>query len=194
LHNIQRQAINSMNHAQMTTHSWFSKMINSFNKPKPLSLQNLHITTEQLKNCEYLKNYTLDEFEDLLKHSELIETPSDCTLIKNADQHTACYIILFGAAQVTIIEGDKSAKVAVIGPMNLIGSCYTIDNTPSIFQFTTCERAVLLKISEINLSALYQKNSSVWYKIYDELCKSFVALVKSVDKLNVRLHSESYNR
>lgn len=194
LNNLQHQITHFMSHSQMASTSIFSETINSLKKPTLIRFDDLHINQDELNNSHFFRHYTDEEFSILLKYSELLQAPNHCKLIKDSAKNTACYLLLFGAVQITITQHTKTAKVAVIGPMQLFGSCYTIDEKPSIFEFTTCERAVLLKISEAHLIELEKNHHTLWYKLYDELCKTFVGMEKSADKLNIRLHSELYNR
>ncbi len=116
-----------------------------------------------------------------------------CTLLQENEKNLSCYIVLRGAVQSSIIQDNKFAKLSVLGATNLF--CNKIDDIPiSIINYTTCERAVLLKISDANLTMLQNNNKELWYKMSEQICKSFAALESAAEKLDIRLNSELYNR
>lgn len=183
-----------MQKTDMITRSLFSTVIKSMNKPTLLEMTELEHYAGQLTNIDTFKSLTIEEKKELIKNSNLIKTNHDCTLIQENYIDSNLYIILYGAVQSSIIQDKKIAKLSVLGPLEVFCGISIFDDTsPSIINYTTCERSILLKISQKNLGAL-KKKPSIWYKIFNLICQSFVELERSAEKLDIRLHSELYNR
>ncbi len=191
---IQHKITDMMSSSDITTRSFFTDIMNSFAKPEIITFSDAHINQHKLQKADFFKDFTPDECDMIFTHSELVKTPTNCTLIKAHEESPAYYLVIFGAVQVSIINNNKSTKLAVLGPMSIISSTFHIDSQSSNMMFTTCERAVLLKTSPENIQLLQKNYPLLWYKIFDYLCKSYTYLEKSSDKLDVRLHCELYNR
>lgn len=182
-------------HSAMTKQSLFGEVIKSLKKPTIIALDDISIDIKQFKNSHLLGSNAEENYDELLRYSTVIEAPKNCTLIKDGENAAPCYIVFRGAVQSSIIEANTIAKLSVLSPMSLFCSVSLIDNhLSSIFDYTTCEHAILLEITLSNLDLIKKNNSKLWYKIYDLVCKSFVSLERAADKLDVRLNSELYNR
>ncbi len=180
--------------SDMATRSLFSEVINSLSTPLPISFEKSGVDINKLQLSQVFQYINAEENNELLKFSNLIHTIPNCTLLKENAKNITYFILLAGAVTVNIVKDNKIAKIAVLGPISFFGSSSYIDELPSNLSYTTCERAMLLTFSETNFALLKEKNIQLWYKIFDSICKSFIHLEKLIDKLNIRLHSESYNR
>jgi CRP-like cAMP-binding protein len=173
--------------SNMSERSFFSEVIQSLTKPTEVPL------TEA--NYPALLSFKKEEIDELLKHTILLKASKNCTLIHKSDKNPLCYIVVQGAVQSTIMHDNKVAKLSVIGPATLFANIACVDkNSPFTITFTTCEQAVLLKLTESDLIFFQKERPSLWYKIFDLICLSIIALEKSVDKLDIRLNIETYNR
>lgn len=189
LRKMHDKIISVISNAEMTTQSIFSEIIQSMTKPIELSCEGDNNELYQLQM------FSKDEIELIYKYASLIKAPKNCTLIHKGDKESSCYIVLNGAVQSSIVHDNKVAKLSVIGPVTLLASIGCADKNPAFtITFVTCEKAVLLKLSESSLISIQNNHITLWYKIFDLICKSLVALEKSVDKLDVRLNIENYNR
>lgn len=184
-----------MSTSHMTTRSIFSEVIKSFNKPELIKSEDVHFDLNQLKTAAFFENFTDEEIKYFVEQGELIMASAGCHLIHEGEQNTPNYFILSGAVQANITKDNKVAKVGVLGPLTFFCSLTTLDNNASaIINYTTCERVLLLKISHEKYELLKNENLRLWYKVFDGVCKSYVVLERSIEKLAIRLDIELYNR
>lgn len=191
----QKKIIAYMTASEIIEKSIFGIIKESLTKHTIISFEDAKIDHEKLKKLDFFNLLTQKEYDELIQNATLISAPNNCVLIKEQDSEMACYIVLRGAIQSSIVYDHKVAKLFVLGPYKLFCNLSTFDNTlPSIIQYTTCEQAILLKISADKLAAIQNNNTALWSKIFELICKSFVMLERYTDKLDIRLHSEIYNR
>lgn len=182
-------------HSDMTKRSIFSEVVKSLTHPSQIDFKDAGIPAEKLKKSSLFESFTQDEFDTLFKYSVILKAAKQCVLIRENEKNSSCYIIFRGAVQSSIIQANKIAKLEVLGPMTIFaGICTVISTSNADINFTTCERAILLKITAENFARIQKDNINLWYKIFDLLCVSFVALERAADELDIRLNSESYNR
>ncbi|MEO8400286.1 MAG: cyclic nucleotide-binding domain-containing protein [Gammaproteobacteria bacterium] len=195
LKKIHKKITHIMAETKMAEISLFGVVIQSITNSSITSFEEQKMDKNILKNLEFFKSFNEEEFNQLLDHAELIAAPNNCVLIQEDDEESACYIVLQGAVQLSIVQDNKFAKLFVLDPISLFFSLSLIDsNSPSVINYTSCERVILLKISAHALEHLQKNNLKLWYKMFNFICKSLVVLEKSADKLDIRLHSELYNR
>lgn len=193
LKNTCQRIVEFVEKSDMTTQPILGRVITSLTKAVSISYNEVDL--EQLKNKEFFSLFSKEEFEILLAHSKLIQAAKHCILIDEKDKDASCYIVIRGAVQSSIISNNVVAKLSVLGPTILFCGVSTIDaGSPSIINFTTCEQAILFKITPSDLDWIKHNNKQLWNKFFNLICKSLVALEKSVLKLNIRLKIELYNR
>jgi len=193
---VHNKIINFMTTSEMTTRPLFGEIIQSLTKPSEITNKEERATElNQLKQFMIFHNYEKAEILELLNHSILLKAPKNCTLIHKGEINASSYIVIHGAVQSSIVHANKVAKLSVIGPATLFTSiaCADTDSSYTI-TFTTCEQSILLKIPETDLNFIKENHAFIWYKLFDLICISLVALEKSVDKLDIRLNIETYNR
>lgn len=195
LGNFNQKIIKIMQQTHMETRSIFISLIESLHQPVLLNHTEAEIYIEQLPDLDFFHAFNPEEKTELFQHFELIKAPTECTLIEDGDVDSTFYIVLYGAVQSTIIHNNKVAKLSVLGPLEVFSSISIMDNTsPSIFNYMTCEQAVLLRMNQQHIELLQKNNMHVWYKVFDLICQSFATLARSAEKLDIRLNSELYNR
>lgn len=184
-----------MDELHMTSASLFGVIIKSLIKASTIDFDNAGIDKKKLKNLDFFNIFNEDEYEELIKHATLIQTPVNYVLIHENEVEPNLYIILQGAVQSSIAQHNKFAKLFVLGPISLFCNISIIDSKlPSLIHYTTCERAIILKMTTSDLAIIKKSHIQLWYKIFDLICKSFIALEKAANKLDIRLNSELYNR
>lgn len=181
--------------SDMTSLSFFERVIYSLNQPRKILLEESTIDPRLIQNIRILKSFTNDEIDTLFKHFEMLDAPKNCKLITEGESNGACYLIICGAIQSCIIQDSKLAKLSVIGPGTILAGIGCIENT-SLFNvsYITCEHTILYELSESAIKQIKTEHPQLWYKLFNLICGSLAALEKSVDKLNIRLHTETYNR
>ncbi|MBL7481520.1 Crp/Fnr family transcriptional regulator [Legionella bononiensis] len=181
--------------SEMTSLSFFERVLYSLNQPKKLSVAESGFDLELLQKSPLFKSFTKDDYDALLTYFELLDAPKNCKLINENEKNASCYLVMYGGIQTCIIQDGKHAKLSVIGPGTLLASIGCID-TASAFNITyiTCEHTVLFKLSVTSLQLIKENRPDLWYKLFELICGSLTALKKSIDKLNIRLHTETYNR
>lgn len=195
LRHFHKQIREIMQQTDMVTRSLFGEVIKSLHKPVLLNVEETEFYISQLPEMELFHYFTKEEKMELLKYFELVKAPVETTLIQEDSIDSTFYIVLFGAIQSNIIHDNKVAKLSVLGPLEIFSGISILDDSsPSIIQYMTCERAILLRISQDNIALLQKNNIRIWYKIFDLVCQSFVTLARSAEKLDIRLNSELYNR
>lgn len=194
LKNISKKIVAFMAHARMSSKSLFGEVFQSLNWPSETTLEATGIPPESLQKNYFFQHLSKEQFEVLMKHVTVLEAVNHCPLIKEGDKNNICYLILRGAVQSRLRQVNKHAKLSVLPPMSLFCSMTYIDGTPSMFEYFTCERTILLKISESSLEDLKKNYVEIWYFIYENICQSFAALEQAASKLDIRLNSELYNR
>jgi CRP/FNR family cyclic AMP-dependent transcriptional regulator len=130
----------------------------------------------------------------LLTYTDIIRANHNCTIIKEGEKDSPFYLVVRGAVQSSITQHNTVAKLSVLGPENIFGTRTYINKLPGFVTYKTCERAVLMKISFSDLELMQKDDITLWYKIMDAICKSFIELERAADKLLMRLNSELYNR
>lgn len=181
--------------SDMSSLSFFERVVYSFNQPKKIIFEENHIDKALVQNMPSLKSFTKNEANFLCNHFTILDAPKNCTLIGGGEKNACCYVVLYGAIQSCIIKDSKLAKLSVIGPGTLLASIGCIDNTTSFnFTYITCEQTILCKLTESTLQLIKDNQPQIWYKLFNLICSSLTALKKSVDKLDIRLHIENYNR
>jgi CRP/FNR family cyclic AMP-dependent transcriptional regulator len=194
LKSISKKIMAFMAHAHMSSKSLFGEVFQSLNWPSENTLEGVAIKPEHLQEHTFFNALTKEQFTILLQHVTVLEAVNHCPLIKEGDKNNICYVILRGAVQARLRQVNKHAKLCVLPPMNLFCNMAYVDGTPSMFEYFTCERCVLLKISESSLDDLKKNHIEIWYFLYGHICQSFAALEQAASKLDIRLNSELYNR
>ncbi len=195
LAHFHKKILNIMQQTDMETRSLFTSLIESFHKPVLLTTEETELYFAELPDMDFFHRFTTEEKTELLQHFELVKAPTECTLIQENHIDSTFYIVLYGAVQSNIIHNNKVAKLSVLGPLDIFSSISIMDNTsPSIFNYMTCEQAILLRMRQENIALLQKNNMHNWYKVFDLVCQSFATLARSAEKLDIRLNSELYNR
>lgn len=192
LHN---KIANFMEQTDMASRQKFGEVIKSFAKTAVMKIDELPINKIAIHKNNFFARFNDQEFDELLHHADLIKTPKNCTLIREGDPQPPCYIVIRGAVQSSIFSGKKVAKLLVFGPISIFGSISVIDErSPAVFNYTTCEKCILLRLSLQNIRFLQKNFPRLWFKLFYLICHSLVTIEKAADKLDVRLKSEFYNR
>lgn len=193
LRNLQKNIITIMDTSRMIEISFKSKWEKFLGNYQTATYSDQKIDIEFIKNLKIFETFKSEEVDELLQSIELIQASNYCQLIKTGIKNTGYFIILRGAVQLTISSNNKIAKLSVLGPSSIFGGLSFIDNQETIINYTTCERAELLKITDENLKKLENENPELWYKVFNVICQSLVMLERSANKLIIRLNNELYN-
>lgn len=193
LRNHYEKIISVMKSADMVVQSLVSTFTQTFVSPESTTWEAMKIDIKDLHHSELLKKLSDEEYAELLTHTEIIYAPPNCDLLQKS-KNTACFLVLRGGVQITISESNKVVKLAVLGPMTLFSGMTCSGGEKSILNYITRDRCVLIKVSQESLDFLQKNNPPLWFKIFDEIGKSFVLLVQAAEKLEIRLNSELYNR
>lgn len=174
---------------------YLSNVIHSRCKPISIDFNDTVFKREHLQKIPLFKNFTQDEFNTLINYTTLLKAPRHCTLIHEGMKKGSGFILLRGAVEASIIQHEKAAKLSVLGPISFFCSINAVNHSwETLINYTTCEKAMLLKISAADLVNIKHNYKIIWYKIYDLLCHAFVELQKATDELHFRLYTEIYNR
>lgn len=193
LHALQGHITDLMEEPHMMKRSLISVVAQSLVRPESISFKEADVDINTVKNADFFKSFSEEECNELLMHGNIIRTSPNCVLIKENEGNQSSFVLLHGGVQVSIIYNNKIAKLEVLGPNQFVGSISSICDMPSLISYTTCERAILLQISAEMMTVIQNNNIGLWFKIYDEICKSILLLEKAADKLRIRLLSEIYN-
>jgi len=158
-----------------------------------ITFADIHLDKNNLKAIPFFKKFDDAEFNVLIQNSQIFYVDPYQTLIKEKDGEDVLYIILRGAVQLSVIVQNKISKLHVLSPVRLFGNMTLINKTPSLINYSSCERVVLLKINQEHLQILQKKHITLWEKLFNYLCESFIDHEKAANKLLIRLNSESYN-
>lgn len=192
LHDI---IITFISRSDMQSLSFLGRFIHTFTQPKTFTLAENKIDSDLIPKKILLYSLTQEETNELLQHATLLTANKNCVLIRENETIPVCYIVIYGAVQSSVIQDSKIAKLSVIGPDSLFAStaCFLRDTQFSI-TFITCESATLLKISEAELQYFQENKPIIWYKLFNLICGSIISLARSLNKLDIRLNIEKYNR
>lgn len=181
-------------HSNMAKRTLLDSVVRSFIKPVKTTYEEQAIDIQELQLRPPFSLFTNSQ-NAILEQAVLIKAPRQCTLIEEGKNTPVIYVVLRGAVQSSIIQKNKVAKIAILGPLTLFCPLSLIKGDfPSIVNYTTCERALLLKIEKKILDEFQAKHLSFWYKLFDLVYESFITLGRFTEKLDIRLHSEIYNR
>ncbi len=193
--NIHNKITNFMLKADMATHSLFGVVIKSLLKPETISFENAEIDINLLHKTQPFNLFNEEEYHILLHNSSVIAAPKQCTLIQEKEKNSPVFLIIRGAVMSSIITDSKYAKLSVLGPMSLFCNLPSLDGAPtSLINYTTCEKAILLKITETELKLIEDTSKSLWFKLSELICNSYALILRAAEKLDIRLNSELYNR
>jgi CRP/FNR family cyclic AMP-dependent transcriptional regulator len=175
--------------SNMLSQSFFGKVLNTIYQPKQISLE--EVDNYSILASTLFTHFTPAEIETLFSKVTFFDAPAHCVLIHEKQKYPSCYVVVRGAVQSTIMQ----AKLSVIGPRSLFaGVSCIVKHKDFTISFITCERSLLIKIDEEACLFFQNEKIALWYKLFDLITASMVALRKSIDKLDVRLHIETYNR
>lgn len=184
-----------MEESHMASISLFGAVIQSMHTSTTVTFDKMGFNLNDIKKLELFKLFTDNEFDEIIKMTDLIQAPNHCVLVTEQEFNPVCYIVLQGAVQSSIVHNNKFAKLTVLDPTSLFCTITVIDDkSPTIINYTTCERAILLKISGSYLVKIQKNNTTLWHKFFELIIKSFASMERAADKLDIRLHSEIYNR
>lgn len=193
--NLHTKITKYMLESHMYTESIFNDVIRTLNRPEKITLSEAGIPKNYLANFPMLKLFNHNELEFLMEKSILIKAPKRCILIHESEKNLSCFFVLRGAVQSSIVANNMISKLAVFGPQEFFCNSAIIEmNKGSLINYTACECAILLKLSHDCLDSIQNDAPSLWYKLFDLICLSFVGLERSSDELDIRLNSELYNR
>lgn len=192
---IHDKIINFISSSGMTPRSIISEIMQSFTNPAEINLEQAKININKIQKSQYFNTFTIEEINELFQHGVLLKAAKNCLLIHRNEKRPVCFLVLHGAVQSSILHENRIAKLSVIGPNILFSNIAFIDrNSEFTITFTTCEAAILLKLDESCIDSFKKNNPDLWSKIFYLIFRSLIALEKSVDKLDIRLHIETYNR
>ncbi len=184
-----------INNSNMTSLSLLGRVIHSITQAKQSLKPITELNSADLKHKGFFPSFTHDEVDELIEHAVLLEASKNCILIHEHENIPACFIIMQGAVQSSIIQQNKLAKLSVIGPGSLFAGVACVDHeTDFTVTFISCESASLLKITSEALAYFEKNRPEIWYKLFTLICGSILALGRSINKLDVRLNIEKYNR
>lgn len=184
-----------MANSDMKTRSLFSDVMHALASPKKLAGEELGHARQEFLHADFMPMLAPQEKDELLQRSTFLAVTKHHTLINTGDTAPPCYIVIRGAVQSRVIHDKRLAKLSVIGPKILFASISFIEtNKAAITTYTACENAIVLVIPNEALEELRKTNIKLWYKLFQMVCRSLVALERSVEKLDIRLHTEIYNR
>lgn len=195
LKRVHDKVLSFISDSDMVTVSFFGKIIQSLTQPHKIAFAEHSAYKTKLLKDPLFSFCSQEETAELFNHSILFDAPKNCMLMQGRENKATCYIVIQGAVQTSIMKNNKIAKLSIIGSGKFIANIACVNSDPSYtITFTTCERTILLKIPEAELLYFRQYNKEFWYKLFDLICESLVILGKSLDKLDIRLHIETYNR
>src|SRR6185312_2962266 len=179
----------------MAAPSILNRVITSLKNPGATTFAEANVDINKLKLRYPFSLFDQQERDELLKHMTLEKAAKNCVLIKENQEVPMCYVVIYGGVQSSMVHNNRIAKLSVIGPNTLFCNtrCVNKDISPKI-SFTTCEHSLLLKLTEADLNLLQKEQAKIWARLFDMICKSLVSLERSVQKLNIRLNIELYNR
>ena len=190
------QIVHNISKLEMTkTTSLFEKIISSLTRPKNITVDTLDEYKNQITHLSFLTEFNEEERSALLNKIIIWDLPKHYELLSPNDKKASCYIILQGAVRTDFVNGNKVAKLSIIGPDIFFASVSTQDRQSALgISFLACEQTILLELPEHELDDLQKTLPELWGKLYFHICKSYVSLEKSVDKLYIRIRIEQYNR
>ncbi len=181
--------------SDMMSLSFFERVVYSLNQPQKITIEESGINKQLLHKKPLFEGFNGEEIKHLFEHFELFDVPKNTILLSEGEKTASCYLIAYGAIQTCIIQNSKFAKLSVIAPGTLLASIGCVDNNASYnINYITCEHTILFKLNESSLRIIKDSQPELWYKLFNLICHSLTALKKSVDKLDIRLHTETYNR
>lgn len=127
-----------------------------------------------------------DEFNQLIRNSNVIKVTDNFKLIKPGEKKLSCYCILSGAIRLMI----EDANLAVFGPTTFLFPTYLINKKQEI-SYVTCGTTTLLEITDAQMQLMQKKHQQQWFKLYGLVCIHIVSLQLKLNTLLVRLTSET---
>lgn len=164
--------------------------IQQTNRVTKINFKEIGINPQRLRKSTLFSQFTNEEYSALLDHCQFIHVPKRC-LISNHQTANEHYIIFRGAIQAAQLYETQAAKLAVMAPYAQFGKFFS-DKSDYIAYFS-CEEAILMRFSADNLVHLQSMNAQLWYKIYDSICHSIIALEKFAYKFYIRLSGEFHD-
>lgn len=192
---LQNTIIFALQQSAIQSRSVFKEVIRSFTKPTQITFDETHFTINEIKKMQFFNQFNDVEVEELIKQSVFINAPKNCVLLRDGEVAQSYFIILRGAVQSNIVYDGKFAKLSVLGPFKFFSPLSIVDpTTPSLINYTTCERAIILQMPEENLLNIKKHHEHIWYKFFNLVSKSLAILERTANELDLRLKTEFYNR
>lgn len=183
-----------MKSADVTARTLFSTSITSDSIPEQIGIEEVGFNQAQLKKLLTII-FTKEEAEEVLKYAKLIRADNHVNIISENEINSSVYFVIRGAVQSSLLQNNKVAKISVLGPINLFTSMSVLSPTySSQINYKSCEKVILLNIGESELTSLQNSQNALWFKLFDQICLSFMKLERAIEKLDIRFNSELYYR
>jgi CRP-like cAMP-binding protein len=143
-----------------------------------------------LKALPIFENFNEEELEIFLNATAVFKASAQVDIIKKGKLNNACFFILNGAIEVSVLYEKFEEKFAVLGPNNFFGSTSLVDKQPEKFNYTTYEESILLEITSKKLDFIINQHPFLWYKVYNLLGQHMLLLQEKLNNQVVRLVAE----
>ena len=113
--------------------------------------------------------------------------PRGRTLIAEGQTSPACYLMINGAVEHSLIRGDHRIRIGLAGPGRAFGYEGLIDGGPAPMTATTRERTLLLELSRNHFERLFHGDSNGSHAFLDVMNRDLMAWLRQVLRPHAQL-------
>jgi CRP-like cAMP-binding protein len=113
--------------------------------------------------------------------------PRGRTLITEGVPSSACFVMINGAVEKSIIRGDRRIRIGLAGPGQAFGYESLIDGGPSPITATTRERTLVLVLPQHHFDRLFNGDDAGSHVFLDVIHRDQVAALREVLRPHARL-------
>jgi len=158
-------------------------------------VDNLNFTTcEKLQRTPILSDFTLKEIDDIRAVTTALYVPRNKIIAHASDTGGTCFLLLAGAVQVALPYSSELAKTRVFNPNNFIDAYSLISSNKRSLTLKAREDAKIIEISASALLKLKRNNERAWYMLHNQIVKSLVLHLDSINNQLRRISAYAVNQ
>ncbi len=132
----------------------------------------------------FFEGFDADGLDELVAGSRAFELPRGASLFSAGEAAGACYLVIRGAAEVSLVNGSRERRIAIAGPGELVGYLAVLDGAAHGAAARAREDACVLELKASRFRELYDGDSGVSVRFQQALHKS---LLRALARTNTQL-------
>ena len=135
--------------------------------------------------------FEAEEIEELTAHTAILDAPRGTILVEQGVPSTACYIVIRGAIEVSMVHAGGRHRIGILGPGRLCGHMGLIDGVAHSATMIARENATLLEIAQAEFDRLYNGCDRINVKFRDAINRNLLEALAHTNNHLTRLISQA---